>query len=212
MFQVPSRQARGKYADRPDPCRTCASAAWWNGTRSVSTTRMTDGRIERTPDLVRRRVRCSSSGCPARNWTAYEDGAHPHRSFQLDVAASAVAAVELGAQSLTQTAAEHQCSRDSVRRWIGWTEKLADPRSLERFVARLDPDGVPAPASPSLAASVLGVLERLADGLATRGVLIPRRGPGLQRILTDRLRRFGEVFYLTKFSPPLRADPLGLRV
>lgn len=215
MISIPRRQRPGKYADRPDPCRSCDAPAWWNGTRIVSSVSDGDAGISRFCDIVRRRVRCSSPVCLEKDWTVYEDGAHPHRSFQLDVVASAVADVEVGDQSLTETAAEHECSRDSVRRWIGWIEELAEPRDLERLIARIDPEGVPGPTrltAPSRAATILGLLERLADLFAMRGLPIPRRGTGLQRVLTDRLRRFGEVFYLTIFSPPLRADLRDLSV
>lgn len=211
MIPLPPGRHPGKYAERPDPCQTCAAPSWWNGSRTVSSVRMVESGVECVTEVVRRRARCSSPACPAKDWTIYEDGAHPHRSFQLDVVASAVVDVEVGSRSLTDTAAAHKCSRDSVRRWLGWTDALAEPRDLERLVIRLDPDAVPAPAS-SRPATILCLLERLADRLAFHGVPIPRRGPGLQRVLTDRLRRFGEVFYLTKFSPPLRADPIGLPV
>jgi hypothetical protein len=54
------------------------------------------------------------------------------------------------------------------------------------------------------------LLERLAELLSLRGVDLPGLGAGLVRLLVDRLVRFGEVFYLTKSSPPLRADLAGL--
>jgi hypothetical protein len=62
------------------------------------------------------------------------------------------------------------------------------------------------------AASVLHLLDRLADLLAERGVRAARAlgqgtaGTGLIRLLKDQLVRLGAVFYLTPSSPPLRVD------
>lgn len=214
MIPIPQGVRPCKYADRPEPCSLCAAPAWWNGTRTVTPTRRAGDGVERG-EVVRRRARCSSRPCPAKDWTVYEDGAHPHRSFQLDIVASAVVDAEIGSGSLTEAAAASECSRDSVRRWVRWTESLADPRDLEQLVARIDPDGmrVSTPLTVgSRAATILALLERLADVLALRGVPLQPHGPGLQRVLTDRLRRFGEVFHLTRPSPPLRAAWSGLGV
>lgn len=161
------------------------------------------GVVERLIDVVRRRVRCSSPDCPAPDWTVYEDGAYPHRSFELDVVADAVAEVEIEARSFTAVAVSHACSRDTVRRWRRWVAQLADPRAPQQLCARIDPDGVvialPSIASP--AEAVLRHTERLADLLAFRGVSLPRAASGLARILTHQLRRFGDLFFLTKALP-----------
>jgi hypothetical protein len=172
------------------------------------------GGVEHHTGVVRSRVRCSSPDCTARDWTLYEEGDYPHRSFQPDVVADAVADVELGAQSMTAAATAHAASRDSVRRWTGWVSDLAKPRDLEQLVARIDPDAALIATRPtsSPAGAVLGLLERLVDVLARRGVPLPRGGSGLARLLAHRLARFGEVFFLTRFSPPLRADLEGLRM
>mgnify|MGYP001616700288 CR=1 FL=1 len=124
---------------------------------------------------------------------------------------SAVVQVVLAGVTLTASAAQHLCSRDSVRRWKNWVEALASPQELERLCLRLDPDGLPAAArTGSVAARVLWLLERLADLLAQAGVALPCRGPGLVRVLVHQLARFGAVFWLTKPSPPLRADPVRI--
>ncbi len=146
------------------------------------------------------------------SWTVYEEGDYPHRVFQLDVVVSAVCMVVVGVSTLTTTATAHLCSRDSVRRWLRWVEALADPRDLEQLCSRLDSDGLPPPLLPQSrgAAKVIVLLERLVELLSSRGVELPGRGAGLVRLLADRLERFGEVFYLLKASPPLRADLAGL--
>jgi len=204
-----------KYENRPEPCRVCGSPAWWNGTRTVSTVHASeDGVVEHDPESCRRRARCSSKSCDVGSWTVYEDADdYPHRLFGLDLVVSAVCMFVLGMETLTASAAAHLCSRDSVRRWARWVASLAEPRDLEQLCARLDPDGLPPPTGPARggrAARVLVLLDRLADLMETRGVALRGRGCGLVRVLHDRLVRFGEVFFLTRASPPLRADPARL--
>lgn len=208
MISVPARGRRRQSADRPTPCRLCDLPAWWNGTRTVGSVRKTSEGVEHATNVVRRRARCCSSDCPAKDWTVYEDGAYPHRLFQLDVVADAV--IEAETTPMAAVASTHACSRDSVRRWRRWVATLADPRDLRQLNARLDPDGVVValPAS-SPAAVILRYLERLADLVLIRGVPLPRAAAGLTRLLRHQLDRFGDVFHLTKFSPPLRADLLG---
>ncbi len=146
------------------------------------------------------------------SWTVYEESDYPHRVFQLDVVVNAVCMVVVGATTQTAAAKKHQCSYDSVRRWLRWVAALAEPRDLEQLCSRLDSDGLPPPSTPQKqrAARVILLLEHLVGLLSVRGVDIPGRSAGLVRLLCDRLRRFGEVFYLTKSSPPLRADLSGL--
>ena len=201
--------AYGKYVERPGPCLRCGTPAWWNGTRTVSSVRKAaGGGVEHGCEEVRRRARCPSKECPVGSWTVYEDDAYPHRTFRLEVVVSAVVQVVVVGVTLTASAAQHLCSRDSVRSWMSWVEALANPQELERLCLRIDPDGLPAAArTGSVAARVLQLFERLADLLALRGVALARRGTGLVRVLVHQLVRFGDVFRLTKPSPPLRADP-----
>ena len=143
------------------------------------------------------------------SWTVYEQNDYPHRFFQLDVVVSALCMVVFGAATMTASAAAHLCSRDSIRRWKRWLESLADPRDLEQLCVRIDSDGLPPPIAPEPAersARVLLLVEHVVRLLVHRGVELRGRGWGLTRLLVDRLERFGEVFYLTKSSPPLRAD------
>jgi hypothetical protein len=121
--------------------------------------------------------------------------------------------VVMAGATLTASAVLHLCSRDSVRRWLRWIEGLAEPRDLERAVVRISVDAVPvAMGGLPRTARILQLLERLADAFAARGVPLPRSGSGLARLLIDRLTRFGEVYFLTKSSPPLRADSGDLGV
>jgi hypothetical protein len=200
-----------RYTTRPAPCRECGSPAWWNGTRVVAPVRQEGDRSVHKAGTIRRRARCSSKGCRAGSWTVYEECDYPHRVFQLDVVLAAVCMALAVDATLSAVAAAHRCSRDSVRRWLRWVSELAEPRDLERLCSRLDSDGLPpSTGRGSRAARVIALLERLVEVLSSRGVKLAGLGAGLVRLLVDRLVRFGEVFYLTKSSPPLRADWAGL--
>jgi len=208
---------RGKQAVRPDPCRVCGAPAWWNGARVVAEVLHDLGQgVRRVIDVLRRRARCSDRRCAAGSWTIYPAEAYPHRSYQLDVVASAVAAVCISGGSRRTVAVHHDCSRRSVSRWVRWMAGLASPEDLARLCARLDPEGLPPPppaateGEVSRAGSVLRLLDHLGDVLCRRGVALPGRGPGLLRILTAQLARFGDVYRLTQSSPPLRVAPEGL--
>jgi len=166
--------------------------------------------------VLRRRARCSDRRCAAGSWTIYPADAYPYRSYQLDAVASAVAEVCFAGRSRRAVAERHACSPRSVSRWVRWTAQLASPEDLARLCARLDPEGLPPPTPApaagevSRAGSVLRLLDHLGDVLLRRGVALPGRGPGLLRILTAQLARFGDVCWLTRSSPPLRVAPEGL--
>jgi transposase-like protein len=174
--------------------------------------------VRRVIDVLRPRARCSDRRCAAGSWTIYAADAYPHRSYQLDVVASAVAEVCVGGASRRAAAGHHACSRRSVSRWVRWTAQLARPTDLAQVCARLDPDGLPPPAPAtagsevSRAGAVLRLLEHLGAVLRRRGVALPGRGPGLLRLLTAQRARFGDVAWLTRSSPPLRVAPEGLPV
>lgn len=192
----------------------CGSPAWWDGLRIVaSIDKGEDGSVEHQPGVVRHRACCSSPDCPTSSWTVYEEGAYPHRTFQLDVVSSAVLMVVLDPSTQEEAGKVHLCGRDTVRRWLRWVSSLAEPQHLEGVCARLDPDGMPSQverAEGSRAAKVLWLLERLAELLTLRGVSLPRRRTGLAQVLGHLFERFGNLFYLTKSSPPLRADLASL--
>src|SRR3972149_3722879 len=105
------------------------------------------------------------------------------------VVVSAVSAVVFGKATHAAAAAAHQCSRRTVGRWKRWISELAAVQQLERACTRLQEDGLP-------------------GGLAVAGA---SRGARVARLLKHQLVGFGEVFYLTKSSPALRADLGGIR-
>lgn len=214
-MSVPHRTKRNKYSERPPACPSCGGPTWWNGTRHVCEYSKPGRDLASDTEVVRRRVRCPAKGCPRTSWTLYENAAYPHRFFSLDLVISAVSAVVFARATMTASGKAHGCGRDSIRRWVKWIERLADPQDLLRACTRLEPCGVPGgldPTSMPRAASVLHLLDRLADLLAERGVRAARAlgqgtaGTGLIRLLKDQLVRLGAVFYLTPSSPPLRVD------
>lgn len=219
IVDVSPSPSRRKKALRPDPCRVCGSPSWWDGGRLVAEVIHELGQgVRRVIDVLRPRARCSDRRCAAGSWTIYAADAYPHRSYQLDVVASAVAEVCVGGESRRAAAGHHACSRRSVSRWVRWTAQLARPADLAQVCARLDPDGLPPPAPAtaggegSRAGAVLRLLDHLGDVLRRRGVALPGRGSGLQRILSAQLARFGDVAWLTRSSPPLRVAPEALPV
>ena len=210
---------RGKKVVRPEPCRVCGARSWWNGGRVVAAVIHELGQgARRMTDVRRPRARCSDRRCVAGSWTIYPADAYPHRSYQLDVVATAVAAVCLGGGTRQAVADQHACSRRSVSRWVRWTARLAPLADLARLCARLDPEGLPPPTPApaggevSRAGAVLRLLEHLAAVLLHRGVALPGRGPGLGRVLSAQRARFGDVAWLTRSSPPLRVAAEALPV
>jgi hypothetical protein len=214
-MKISPHGARVKYAERPPSCPDCHSPAWWNGSRTVSSVVRRGDSIEHRTDIVRRRACCSCRDCPRGSWTIYEEDSYPHRLFRLLVVVSAVSVVVFGGITMTVAARAHQCSRDSIRRWIQWVARLADPRQLLKACTQLCSDGFPgAFVSGDMppAGTVLHLLDRFVELLTRRGVRLPGFKSGLVCILKDQLVRFGEVYYLTKPSPPLRADLAGIRL
>lgn len=215
MFVSPNR-SRFKYEERPEPCRRCGAAGWWNGWRTIKNevVRDAEGAIVVREGVARRRARCSRQGRGCGSWTVYPQDAYPHRVFQLSVVSSAVAAVALGGETRTKAAARHQTSRRSVARWVGWIGSLVEVPSLVRFCACLDPQGQPPPVLASgkdnravtRAGTILRLLDHLAGLLREHGALGARELPALAAILSHQLERFGEWRRLTGFSPPLRVD------
>jgi hypothetical protein len=158
---------------------------------------------------VRLRARCPDEECPQRSFTVYTEDAYPSRGFGLGVVVSAVSAV-LGGERRYDVAAQHKCCGDTVRRWTRWTESLIGDvnewvRSCNRLTSRGMPGAEPIDDAPC-AAGVLHLFDRFAALLERRRVDLPEpQAPGLVRLLLYLLHRSGEIFWLTKSSPPLRA-------
>jgi hypothetical protein len=198
---VLAKAGRHKYAERPPACWLCGLHSWWCGSRT-------------TKLGVRRRARCTGKGCQAGSWTVYTGDAYPHRRSGLLVVVAVVAAIAAG-QTRTAAAAEHDVSRTSATRWVGWVASLAEPAALARDCTRLDPDGIAPPATrgddeQTRAGATLVMLERIVDGCLARGARLLGEGRGLPRLLGHQLARFRDVFYVTVSCPRLRVDPQAL--
>jgi hypothetical protein len=214
-MQVPRRGVKGKYPERPPLC-ICTSESWWNGTRTVCAVCMQDGSAKHVTDTIYRRARCRNQDC-RKSWTVYEPyDSYPHRVFWLQVVMSAVGAVVFNKVTMTAAAQAHQCGRDSVRRWLLWVERLADPADLMRVCTQLDCTGMPGAAATTdmpKAGAVIYLMDRLAELLAQRAVIASvEPGLGLISVLKRQLGVLGQVFYLKNLSPPMRADVFAARL
>lgn len=196
---------------QPSPCLVCGKPSWRNGDRVVAQVWLNaDGGVSRK-EVVRRRVRCSDRTCTGGSWTIYEPQGYPHRSFTPAVTASAVA--ELAASpgaTLTSVARRCGCDRRTVGRWVRWIRGLGEPQALSGICARIDPSGLPPPASAGLErfaqpGLLVLLLEHLARLLRNHGVPL-EHGPGLAAILRHQFDRFRTVFWLTRASPPLHVE------
>jgi hypothetical protein len=188
-MSIPREGRNRKYSGRPPHCISCGLAAWWNGTRVVSAVRQCAAGVEHVSEIIRRRARCPSKQCPQGSWTIYEEEAYPHRVFDLAVVVSAVSAVVFAGRTLTGSAATHQCSRDSVRRWKRWVEQLAEPAELLRACTELEPDGMAGALAPSAMERAAAVLHLLDPWFETASPLL---SPGAT-IPTDRRSRGSET-------------------
>mgnify|MGYP001765696202 CR=1 FL=1 len=142
---------------------------------------------------------------------------YPHRVFWLQVVVSAVSAVVFNQATMTAAARAHQCGRDSIRRWVMWVQRLAEPFDLMRLCTVLDGTGMPGAAVVGhmpTAGAVIYLMDRLAELLAQRGVTMTNAEPasGLIWVLKRQLEIFRQVFYLKDVSPPMRADIFSVRL
>ena len=148
-MQVPRRGVKGKYPERPPLC-ICSSESWWNGTREICAVCMQDDFAKHVTGIVYRRARFRSEDC-GKSWTMYEPfDSYPHRVFWLQVVVSAVSAVVFNKATMTAAARARQRGRDSVRRWVLWIERLAEPVDLMRVCTQLDCTGCPGRRLPGI--------------------------------------------------------------
>lgn len=214
-ISVPRSGLPRKYPDRPAPCRTCGTAAWWNGWREVTRRRLEpSGRVEIQPGQRLHRAKCSREDCPAPSWTVYPPGRYPDRRFDIDVVAQAVAegAFERDEEGrptpFATIARRYSCSGRSASRWTCWVAGLTDIESLARECMRIDPDGLPAAVRPEATDSraqagwALAVFDRFAALLERQGALSRGPQPSLVRVLDDQRVRHGAHFP-RGLSPPL---------
>jgi hypothetical protein len=160
-------------AQTPRQCIYCGdSRINFNGSRKRSASVLVLTVVVYVAELLCRRVKCAACG---KGWTLRPPELVAHKHFQLSVAARAVSGYLFDpAGTLTGVAAEHGCSRKTVKRWLGWTAAIAEPETvLSKVVEAVEAPLVPRPrAAAQLARKARGnavwrvVLERAAEVLA----------------------------------------------
>ena len=159
-------------AETPRQCIYCGDTRVnFNGSRKRSASVLVLTVVVYVAELMCRRVKCG--GCH-KSWTLRPPELVPHKHFQLCVVARAVSRYLFDpAGTLTGVGLEHNCSRKTVKRWLGWTAAIAEPETVLSKVV----EAVEAPLVPRLRAvaavarkvrGALGrvVLERAAEVLA----------------------------------------------
>jgi hypothetical protein len=159
-------------AQLPRLCIYCGdSRVNFNGSRKRSASVLVLTVVVFLAELMCRRVKCG--GCH-KSWTLRPPELVAHKHFQLCVAAHAVSGYLFEpAGTLSGVATEHNCSRKTVKRWLGWTAAIAEPETvLRKVVEATEAPLVPRPCAVAAvtrkARGALGrvVLERAAEVLA----------------------------------------------
>jgi hypothetical protein len=157
--------------EKPRQCIFCGSSRIsWNGSRNRSASVLILTVVVYLAELWCRRVKCAE--CKA-SWTLRPPELVAHKHFQLCVVARATSSYLFESSStLTGVGYEHNCSRQTVKRWLFWTAAIAEPPTLLRKTV----EAADAPLVPRLRAlasvarkarSAVGrVLERAAEVLA----------------------------------------------
>jgi|CXWL01.1.fsa_nt_gi transposase-like protein len=167
------------------------------------------------------RGRCKS-GCV--DFVDRPDGVYPHRQYQPDVVARAVAAVVVGGATPAKAAATVEASTTSVRRWTRWVAKLVDVAAVLALAGQLCPAGVAgaglaattaATSNHASAARVLHALEMLGEALLESGAKLISKS-GLGRLLEWQHRTQGDVIHMVSeprsFSPGMALGGQGVPV
>lgn len=185
---------------RPGQCIYCGGARInFNGSRKRSASVLIVAAVVYLAELCCRRVKCAEC---KKSWTLRPPELVAHKHFQLCVTARAVSRYLFDPDStLSGVGSEHNCSRKTVKRWLGWTAAMAEPAVLMRKLV----EAADAPLVPRLRAVGRlarkarnavgrGVLERAAEVLALMECLCSAWGlepPGLravlQRVVGDRI-------------------------
>jgi hypothetical protein len=185
-------QRHYETAERPERCIYCGDTRVnFDGSRKRSASVLVLTVVVYVAELLCRRVKCA--GCHG-SWTLRPPELVAHKHFQLCVAARAVSRYLFDpAGTLTGVASEHGCSRQTVKRWLGWTAVVAEPEIvLQKVVEATDAPLVPplrtVAAVARKARGALGsvVLKRAAEVLALMERLCSAwelEPPGLRAVL-----------------------------
>lgn len=115
----------------PRQCIYCGdSRVNFNGSRKRSASVLVLTVVVFLAELICRRVKCAACH---KSWTLRPPELVAHKHFQLCVAARAVSRYLFDpGGTLTGVGLEHNCSRKTVKRWLGWTAAIAEPETLLR--------------------------------------------------------------------------------
>jgi hypothetical protein len=130
---TPAVDASGEECQRPTVCIYCsATRIWWVGTHERSASVLKDGEVVYLSSVVTRRARCALC---RDSWVVRAMKLFPHRHFQLEIVAEAVARYLFAAEAtLRSVATWARCAQRTVVRWIEWIGAVSTPQDL---VARL---------------------------------------------------------------------------
>lgn len=163
--------------EKPRRCIFCGcTRISWDGSRKRSASVLVLTVVVYVAELWCRRVKCAECNT---SWTLRPPELVAHKHYQPCVASRATSRYLFDpGGTLTGVGSEHNCSRKTVKRWLGWTAAMAEPAILMRKVL----EAVDAPLLPRLrpvarlarkagnaagrlllrrAAEVLGLMERL---------------------------------------------------
>jgi hypothetical protein len=132
-------------AEKPGQCIFCGGTRIsWDGSRKRSASVLVLTVVVYVAELLCRRVKCAA--CRT-SWTLRPPELVAHKHYQLCVASRATSRYlfEPGG-TLTGVGSEHNCSRKTVKRWLGWTAAMAEPAIVMRKVL----EAVDAPLLPRL--------------------------------------------------------------
>jgi hypothetical protein len=118
-------------AEKPRHCIHCGGGRInFDGSRKRSASVLVLTVVLYVAELLCRRVKCAECH---KSWTLRPPELVAHKHFQPCVAARAVSRYlfEPGG-TLSGVGVEHNCSRKTVKRWVGWTAAIAEPAVLLR--------------------------------------------------------------------------------
>jgi hypothetical protein len=116
-------------AEKPRRCIFCeAGRIAWNGSRRRSASVMVLQVVVYIAELFCRRVKCSEC---KKSWTLKPPGLVAHKHYQLCVVSKALTQYLFEEQgTLSSVGSQYHCSRQTVKRWVGWTAAIAEPEIL----------------------------------------------------------------------------------
>ena len=149
----------------PSTCVYCPSPrVGWKELRTRTATVLVEGQSDYLTDLPVRRAMCGEC---RRSWTVQTPGILPRKHYQPCVVAQAVSTYLFEPEASEATvAAQFDCSRRQVGRWVRWVAALSTPADLQARVV----EAADEPLLPHL--PVVQGLERKAPTAHRRTLLV----------------------------------------